>query len=162
MQRDGMRLQQVDQTRLTARRVFRHREPISPSISATSTSCILHPPLWAFYVLQPRQTKMPRAASPASVYTVSSSDSEDYAPSDSPPPAKKRRVSSKSAPVGKRMTKTAGNVIGSRAKGKPGEVADIEDVDVVCISRPHGEGYHATDKVEGVQGALLSWFEGVR
>jgi hypothetical protein len=105
---------------------------------------------------------MPRATRPASVYTVSSSDSEDYAPSDSPPPAKKRRVSSKSAPVGKRTAKTAGTVTGSRAKGKTGEVADIEDVDVVCIRRPHGEGYHATDKVEGVQEALLSWFEGVR
>ena len=101
---------------------------------------------------------MPRAASPSSAYTVSSSESDDYAPSASPPPAKKRKVASK--PV--RRASTAGGISKSQGRASAPGVVDLDDAAGPCVIRPHGVAYHATDKVQGVQEALLSWFEDVR
>jgi A/G-specific adenine glycosylase len=113
---------------------------------------------------------MPRASSPVSVYTVSSSDSDDYAPSDTPP-SKKRRIShAKSRTANGVGLKAKQAVAGATVKsgkaeqaGKGGKAAvmDVEDA-ASCISRPHAAAYHLTGRVQEVQEALLSWFEDVR
>ncbi|ORX36845.1 DNA glycosylase [Kockovaella imperatae] len=75
----------------------------------------------------------PRKSS--STYTISSgSESDPYAPSPSPPPAKRSKVTRKTA-------------------NAPACVAS---------SRPHGPEYHSTSDVITSQDALLDWFEQVR
>ena len=100
---------------------------------------------------------MPRRAStPASVYSVSSAESDDYAPSLSPPPTKKRRIVKKTTTAIKRTSVKA-----SLTQATTGaDIVDLEDA--AGVVRPHSASYHSTEKVQGVQEALLSWFEAVR
>ncbi|KAK4684776.1 hypothetical protein P7C73_g5390, partial [Tremellales sp. Uapishka_1] len=80
-----------------------------------------------------------RPSSSASVISVVSSDSEDFAPS--PPRSKKSRK----APLNKRKSEEAGS-------------SDVTG----ALQRNHGTAYHDIEDIVHSQDELLQWFEGVR
>nr|KIR87566.1 hypothetical protein I308_01588 [Cryptococcus tetragattii IND107] len=103
---------------------------------------------------------LPKSSSP-SVYSVSDSDSSDYAPSVS----ETKRSSFKrkrAAPVSTKSRTKATMVKGARGKSIAiDNLEDIEDLGIT-ISRRHGMEYHSVDKIVDGKESLLSWFERVR
>ncbi|ODO08184.1 A/G-specific adenine glycosylase [Cryptococcus amylolentus CBS 6273] len=101
-----------------------------------------------------------RSKSP-SVYSISSDEESDFAPSspDDKPSAKRKRTSTSASTKGKPKPVTAKRKV--PAPEKAGEVGDIEDAGNV-IPRRHGMEYHDVHDIVGGQRDLLDWFEGVR
>ncbi|KAE8537690.1 hypothetical protein D1P53_005746 [Cryptococcus gattii VGV] len=103
---------------------------------------------------------LPKSSSP-SVYSVSDSDSSDYAPSVS----ETKRSSFKrkrAAPVSTKNRAKTTMVKGAR--GKSITIDNLEDIEDLgsTISRRHGMEYHSVDKIIDGKESLLSWFERVR
>lgn len=103
---------------------------------------------------------MGRASSPGSVYTVSDSESEPYAPEGSSSP---RKAGGKRVVKARSTIQTKGKDKAKAGVKRKADESDIEDVPIgLAVARPHSKEYHAVGAVAGLQEELLSWFEGVR
>ncbi|ADV20087.1 A/G-specific adenine glycosylase [Cryptococcus gattii E566] len=103
---------------------------------------------------------LPKSSSP-SVYSVSDSDSSDYAPSVS----ETKRSSFKRKRAAPVSTKSrAKTTIVKGARGKSIAIDNLEDIENLgsTISRRHGMEYHSVGKIVDGKESLLSWFERVR
>nr|KIR50140.1 A/G-specific adenine glycosylase [Cryptococcus bacillisporus CA1280] len=103
---------------------------------------------------------LPKSSS-SSVYSVSDSDSSDYAPSVS----ETKRSSFKRKRAAPVPTKSrAKTTIVKGALGKSIAIDNLEDIEDLgsTISRRHGMEYHSVDKIVDGKESLLSWFERVR
>ena len=102
----------------------------------------------------------PNSSSP-SIYSVSDSDSSDYAPSVSE--TKRSSIKRKRAAPASTKSRTKTTIV-KQARGKSKAVDDIEDIDNLgaTVSRRHGMDYHSVDKIVDEKESLLEWFECVR
>lgn len=103
-----------------------------------------------------------RKSSPGSVYTISDSEVDDYAPEGSSSPApetSKRAVKARPTPS---IVKGKGKAKVGGTKRKASE-SDIEDGPAgLNVERPHNTNYHSIGDVAELQEDLLRWFEEAR